>query len=258
MQKAIILAAGIGKRLNNLTKNIPKCLLPIDSGSVLLDYSLEALRETNIKEIIFVSGFAYEKLEKYIESKWNKRFSIKFIFNDKYNEYNNIYSAYLAKDLWDDETVLLNSDIIFNPGIIAGLKQRAQSLEAGAKASYLVVDSTKQIALEDMKVELDEYGHIKRINKNLKVESSFGEYIGIAYLRRLERIRFLESLEKNIEKKNFDLYYEDALDQILDIASVFPYSTGDMLWTEVDTVEDYKRAIEIAKKIKLSKEVLKT
>jgi choline kinase len=268
MKKAIILTAGIGKRLGNLTKDIPKCLLRIDSENVLLDYSLDALKENNVNEIIFITGFAEEKLKEHINKKWKNKFSFQFIFNDKFADYNNIYSAYLAKDLWDDETVLLNSDIIFHPDILKNLigachshkngnpvtlKQVDSSwipASAGMTKSFLVIDDKNKLDEEDMKVIVNENGEIKKINKGLNINESFGEYIGITYLRGNERIKFLESLENNVKNKKLDIYYEDALADILNSSSVFPCSTNSLPWTEVDTEEDYKTAKNIASLIR--------
>ena len=245
MKKALILAAGIGKRLGDLTKDIPKCLLPVDSDNVLLDYSLDALKDNGITEIIFVSGFAESKLKEYIDKKWKNKFNIKYIFNEKFSEYNNIYSAYLAKDIWDDETVLLNSDIIFHPEILKNLKLKIKN-----RMSHLVIDDKKKLIEEDMKVKISTSGEIKKINKKLDIKTSAGEYIGITYLRGVEREQFLKSLEKNVKGNRLDLYYEDALAHILDKVSVFPCSTEGLPWTEVDTIEDFEHAKQIAKKIK--------
>lgn len=250
MKKAIILAAGVGKRLGELTKEIPKCLLKVDSKNTLLDYLLESIKDNEIKEVVLVVGFAENKIKEHISKKWKSKFSFEFISNDKFDKYNNIYSAYLARDFWDDETVLFNSDIIFDPHILSNLVQRAKSPEAGAQASYLVVDDTKELSDEDMKVMLNDYGHISKINKNLDIQASLGEYIGIMYLRRLERAKFLKSLEENITNKKFDLYYEDALAHVLDEISILPCSTSGKAWTEVDTKEDYEKAKEIAREIK--------
>ena len=240
MKKAIILAAGIGKRLGDLTSDLPKCLLPIDSDNVLIDYSLHALKDNGVNEISFVSGFCEDKLKKHIAKKWKNKFIFKFIFNEKYAQYNNVYSAYLAKNIWNDETVLLNSDIIFHPGI---LKNDVPL------RSFLVIDDQKKLIAEDMKVRINEKGEIKEINKNLNIKTSFGEYIGITYLRGKERVKFLESLEQNVKNKNLHIYYEDALADVLSEISVFPCSTNSLPWTEVDTKEDYEVAKRIAKEI---------
>lgn len=254
MKKALILAAGAGKRLGTLTKDLPKCLLEIDpeSKKTLLDFSLEALKGAGIQKIVIVNGFAKDRLDNHIKNNWQKEFSFEFIFNNKFAEYNNIYSAYLAKDIWDDETILLNSDIIFHPDILKDLSSQLPVL-----SSFLVIDNTKELTLEAMKVKVNSNGEIKEINKNLDIEGSFGEYIGIIYLRGQERIKFLESLEKNIKNRSFDLYYEDALGHVLNEVSIYPYSTKEKPWTEVDTQEDYEIAKQIAKEIKKEERLAK-
>ena len=256
MKKAIILAAGIGKRLGNLTKDLPKCLLPIDSDNVLIDFSLNALKETGTNKITFVTGFLEHKLKEHISKQWSGKFDFKFIFNEKYKEYNNIYSAYLAKDIWDDETILLNSDIIFHPDILRNLHREADSRSVlqYASTSFLIIDDSKILTPESMKTEIDKEGRIKKINKNLDLETSFGEYIGITYLRGHDRVKFLESLKNNVvgaygRKPLLDLYYEDALAHVLNEISVYPCSTNGLPWTEVDTEEDYEHAKKIAKEL---------
>ncbi len=256
--KALILAAGIGQRLGELTKDIPKCLLPIDSSTTLLDYSLQAISDNGFSEVIFITGHAEDKLKDHIEKKWKNKFKVSFIFNDRYSEFNNIYSAYLAKDIWDDETILFNSDIIFHPDILENLLTRTKtdchaSLHSARNdmnsKSYLVIHDKKILNAEDMKVRVNKNNEIKEINKGLDISTSYGEYIGILYLRGLERIKLLESLEKNIQNKRLNIYYEDALDDVLSEITVFPCSTEGKIWTEVDTKEDYELAKKIAKEI---------
>ena len=247
MKHAIILAAGQGKRLGKLTSDIPKCLLAIEDKT-LLDFSLEALKESSVSDITFVIGHAKEKLIEHVIENWSDDFTFKFVYNEKYADYNNIYSAYLVRNSWTDETILLNSDIIFDKEILLGLKTEAEN-------SCLIIDNTKTLVEEDMKVKVNSTKKITAINKGLNIKDSLGEYIGIFYLKGDERVKFLESLELNVEgvygrKPLLDLYYEDALDQILDHVSVYPLSTNGKKWTEVDTSEDYELAKKIGKELK--------
>ena len=194
--KALILAAGIGKRLGKLTRNIPKRLLPIDSGeNTLLDLSIQSLMDNGISEIIIVTGFGAEALKMHISYKWKNKVSFKYIFNEYFKEYNNIYSAYLARNIWDDETLLLNSDIIFHPSI---LKNLIKEINNNKQKSFLIVDDKKVLTAESMKVKVNSTLEIKEINKGLEIKESFGEYIGITYLREFERVKFIESLEENV------------------------------------------------------------
>ena len=248
MKRAIILAAGIGKRLGELTKHLPKCLLPIEFEDTLLDISIRTLVDNKILEISIVSGFGSEILKKHIAKKWGNKISVKYIFNEYYKEYNNIYSAYLARTIWDDETILFNSDIIYHPLILKNLIEEIK--KTNKQKSFLVIDDTKKLTEESMKVIVDSSGEIKQINKALEINSSLGEYIGITYLRGLEREQFLQSLEKNVKNKKLDIYYEDAIADVLSEVSVFPFSTSAKSWTEIDTAEDYRIAKQISEEIK--------
>lgn len=128
-----MLAAGMGKRLGRYTKNGTKCMVPIN-GKALIEYAIEALIKNNIKRFILVVGYKSDVLINYINSKFNKNnlngMKIEFIENKVYDKTNNIYSLYMAKDiLCSDDTILLESDIIFKPEIISKLiKSKEQNL----------------------------------------------------------------------------------------------------------------------------------
>ena len=112
--------------------------------------------------------------------------------------------------------------------------------------SFLVIDNYKELCDEDMKVKTNPEGRITEINKKLRIEDSYGEYIGIAYLKGSDRIKFFKSIEKNLENKNFNIYYEDALNKVLKEINLYASSTHGKPWTEVDTIEDYKIASKLA------------
>ena len=98
--KAIILAAGLGTRLRPLTNNIPKCLVPV-CGIPMVERQVQFLHEANITDITLVSGYKAEKLD-YLKEKYN----VRIVFNEKYNECNNIYSMYKVLDLLGDNYMI--------------------------------------------------------------------------------------------------------------------------------------------------------
>ena len=123
--QALMLAAGMGKRLGRYTKNATKCMVPVN-GKTLIEYAIEALVKNNIKKMIIVVGYKSEVLIDFINSKFNKDnlngMEIEFIENKVYDKTNNIYSLYMAKEkLCNDDTILLESDLIFKPEIISKL-----------------------------------------------------------------------------------------------------------------------------------------
>ena len=115
--QALMLAAGMGKRLGKYTENATKCMVPVN-GKTLIEYAIESLIEAKIKRLTLVVGYKKEVLKDFLKDKY-KEIEINYIDNDVYDTTNNIYSLYLAKDvLAQDDTILLESDLIFDKNII--------------------------------------------------------------------------------------------------------------------------------------------
>ena len=108
---AIIIAAGMGTRLRPLTLSTPKPLIKI-FGKPMIERNIEFLLEKGLKEIIIVTGYLGEQFS-YLEEKYPE---VKLVHNDKFNEYNNIYSFYLIKDYLED-SYILDGDIYLNRNI---------------------------------------------------------------------------------------------------------------------------------------------
>lgn len=118
--QAIILAAGMGKRLKDLTADNTKCMIKVN-GIRLIDRTLAELDTLDLNRIVIVVGYQGEKLKQHIAS-LDIAVPIEFVENPDYDKTNNIYSLFLAKDyLTTDDTLLLESDIIFESGILQSL-----------------------------------------------------------------------------------------------------------------------------------------
>ena len=138
--QAIILAAGMGRRLGEYTKDNTKCMVPVN-GVKLIDRLLTQLSRQDLKRIIIVVGYKGKELREYIQNEWketlelcslategtqesgkrkeNSLLNIEFAENPVYDKTNNIYSLALVKDkLQEDDTLLIESDLIFSDRII--------------------------------------------------------------------------------------------------------------------------------------------
>lgn len=115
--QALMLAAGMGKRLGKYTENATKCMVPVN-GKTLIEYAIESLIEAKIKKLTLVVGYKKEVLKDFLKGKYSE-IEINYIDNDVFDTTNNIYSLYLAKDvLAQDDTILLESDLIFDKNIV--------------------------------------------------------------------------------------------------------------------------------------------
>ena len=123
--QAIILAAGMGKRLKSYTKDATKCMVKVN-GKTLIEYTIEALAANKIERLVVVVGYKGVLLKDFIASKFNDKnlngMKIDYIENPVYDTTNNIYSLFLAgSEMAKDDTILLESDLIFKPEILSRL-----------------------------------------------------------------------------------------------------------------------------------------
>lgn len=117
--QAIILAAGMGKRLGELTKGNTKCMVTVN-GISLIDRLLTQLCSVNLARVVIVVGYEGEKLQEYIGKRYDTKLKIEYINNPIYQQTNNIYSLALAKrKLVEDDTLLIESDLIFDDSLFS-------------------------------------------------------------------------------------------------------------------------------------------
>ena len=116
--QAIILAAGMGRRLGEYTKDNTKCMLSVN-GVRLIDRMLEQLAELDLKRVVIVTGYQAQNLIDYIGNRYDDKLKIDYVENPIYDKTNNIYSLALAKQqMQEDDTLLLESDLIFDDGML--------------------------------------------------------------------------------------------------------------------------------------------
>ena len=119
--QAIILAAGMGKRLGEYTRDNTKCMLPVN-GRPLIDRTLDMLANLGIRRVVIVVGYQAQNLIDYIGQRYADRLDIEYVNNPIYDRTNNIYSLSLASEqMARDDTLLLESDLILEPSILQSL-----------------------------------------------------------------------------------------------------------------------------------------
>ena len=131
--QALMLAAGMGKRLAKFTQDNTKCMVEVN-GKKLIERTIDILKQNGINKLVIVAGYKKENLKKYVQDNV-KDIEVVFIDNDEYATSNNIYSLYLAKEYLEcDDTLLLESDLIYEEGLIKKiLTNENKNLAAVAK-----------------------------------------------------------------------------------------------------------------------------
>jgi len=106
----------MGKRLGEYTKNNTKCMVPVN-GTPLIDRTLNQLSKLGLNRVVIVVGYEGKKLMDYLGTERNG-LKIEYVNNPIYDKTNNIYSLALAKEqLQEDDTILIESDLIFDDGM---------------------------------------------------------------------------------------------------------------------------------------------
>ena len=240
---AIILAAGMGKRLKGLTNDKTKCMITINEVT-LIERMLNQLDNLMLDKIIIVVGYKAEKLKKFIFT-LNINTKIEFVLNDVYDKTNNIYSLFLAKDyLKDSDCLILESDLIFDNGILEEIIDD-ENPNLAVVAHYVNwMDGTV--------VTIDENDNI--VNFLSKNQFSF-ENID-KYYKTVNIYKFSKEFSKNfyipflgayIKALGLNEYYE----QVLKVISNFNESNlkvkklVDEKWYEIDDIQDLNIAESI-------------
>ncbi|MHC4984594.1 MAG: phosphocholine cytidylyltransferase family protein [Planctomycetota bacterium] len=228
--KAIILAAGMGKRLAEIGWDQPKCLLGF-SGRPLLNLMLSAVGACGIDRVVVVVGYRQELIRQAVAS---AGVQAEFVINDDYADTNTVHSLYLAREHLNDDFIYFNADVLFDARILPMLMD--------GEGGRLAVD-VKHCGDEEVKVIVDSAGRIERIGKALPVADCLGEFIGIGKFAADACGDFVEALiQRNEVAGQRNLFFESAADDILKRQAHWAVDIGDLQAVEIDTPEDLAAA----------------
>ena len=232
-----MLAAGMGKRLAKYTQNNTKCMVPV-AGKKLIDRAIESLKIAGINRFVIVIGYKGENLKKYILENHKGEMDFVFIENKDYATTNNIYSFYLAKDeLIKDDTILMESDVIYEPDLIKKMVEyKHQNIAAVAKYESWM-DGTV--------VEADDDHNItsfieKKDMDNNKLDRYFKTVNIYKFSVPFVRDVYIPFLEAYMKAYGMNSYYETTL-KVLCMLKDFPvkaFYMRDIDWYEIDDAQD--------------------
>ena len=236
--QAVILAAGMGVRLKELNRGIPKGFISLADDVPIIEHSIEALLACGISDIIIVTGFMNE----YYENLRSKYPQIKTVRNEKFSETGTMYSLWCARKLINTDFILLESDLIFETRAISEL------LKSRVKNSLLISGKTE--AGDEVYVEADG-DLVKQISKNKKVLGSIvGEFIGVSRLSYDFYLKLIPIAEESFESDLKVSYDMDCFVTVADKTPLGFLKIENLLWAEIDDALQLKRAQTIWKEIK--------
>ena len=237
--KAIILAAGMGSRLKELTSSIPKCMIEIN-GESLIKRLLKILIKYKVNDIVLVVGYKQEVLIDYI-SKLELDIKVTYIYNKEYNTTNNIYSLFLAKpEILKEDILLLESDLIFDEQVIEKL--------ISSPEKNLAVVSSYEHWMDGTCVKIDEKKNITNFifsnDFNFNFTDKLYKTVNI-YKFSLDFMKsYMILLETYLKIKDKKDYYETIFKYLIQIKpkELKALVLDNEKWYEIDNKEDLEIA----------------
>lgn len=234
--QAIILAAGMGKRLKELTQNNTKCMVKVN-GVALIDRMLHQIDAKHLSKVVIVVGYEGQKLIDYI-STLDIKTPIVYVNNPIYDKTNNIYSLFLAKEyLKQEDTLLFESDLIFEDSVIDALLDDPRDTLALVDKYESWMDGTCVKLSSDDSIEAFIPGKrfkFDEINSYYKTVNiyKFGKQFSETHY-----VPFLEAYSCALGNNE---YYEQVLRVItmLDDPGIKGKKLEGQLWYEIDDVQD--------------------
>ena len=235
--QAIILSAGMGKRLGEFTKENTKCMVQVN-GECIIDRLLTQLTTLPLERVIIVAGYKGDKLIEHIGNRYSHKLKIEYIENPIYDKTNNIYSLALAKEaLQQDDTLLLESDLIFDENILQLLTNDARpnlalvaKYESWMDGTMVCIDNDNNIVNFVSKAAFC-YSDRDKYYKTVNIYKFSKEF------SRTKYVPFLDAYTKAIGNNE---YYENVLRVItlLDGKELKALPIKNEKWYEIDDKQD--------------------
>ena len=233
--KAVILAAGMGKRLQKVSGGLPKSMIKIGENSII-HHQIESCMNVGIKDFVIVLGYKIEQLKAHILEKI-KSDQVTFIENPIYDSTNTLHSLWLTRDYLNDDFIYFNADVLFQSGLLKKISNESQY-------SQLLLE-TKSCAEEEVKMIIDDEMRIIEISKQLPIPKCAGEFIGIGKFNKDILERFVHYLQFGVDNGQSNNYFEYAVDLLAKDRILKALSTDGIPCIEIDFPEDLAKAKEM-------------
>jgi len=236
--KALIISAGRGSRLNNLTKDIPKALIPL-LGLPLIERVILTTKEAGINEYVIVVGYLGEKIKVFLGNGDRFRVKIDYIENEEWQKSNGV-SVLKAKKLLNKNFFLLMSDHIFDARILKGL------VNYDMKGTVVLAVDRREPLTDDTKV-LEKNGKIIDIGKDIQESNCIDTGIFLCSPKIFSYIEDAVKKGKTELSDGIARAAENRDAEIFDITQINSYISSirkeiEAFWMDIDTKEDLSKA----------------
>jgi choline kinase len=236
----VLLAAGLGRRLGDLTREIPKALVPV-AGDPLVVHALRFAARLGPSRVVVVGGFGFPKLAAELDRRRKgagpeAALVVELVENPRFRD-GNLLSLLAARDFLDDDFLITNVDHVFRGAIADVVRPEVGDITA-------FIDTERVLGPDDMKVDRDDSGRVRRISKTL--DRFDAGYVGMTRVPRAACRRYLREADALFAAEGPGVHVERVLGRLAETdAPPLCRDLGGRGWLEVDTAEEKARAEEI-------------
>lgn len=224
--KALILNSGLGSRMGALTAEHPKCMTEISAKETILSRQLHQIMDAGINEVIITTGAFDKVLVNYCES-LELPIRITFVNNSEYQNTNYIYSIYCARELLDDDIILMHGDLVLENTVFDDVIK--------FEKSCMAISSVMDLPQKDFKASIVK-GHIDKIGIDVWDNAYAAQPIYKIF--REDWKVWLENIIRYCESGNVKCYAENAFNEVSDKCILYPVDVKERLCSEIDNVDD--------------------
>jgi choline kinase len=235
-KQAVLLAAGGGKRLGDLTVHKHKCMVEV-AGKPIVDNLCDVLESLGVEELVVVTGHLHDAVVAHLEQT-PRAINIRFVRNERYAETNNIYSLWLAREHIAPPFMLLECDVFLEPAVLEPLAQPDRMIVSAYTSD-----------MNGTGVEVSEQGVVTRLvlgrhmagedRTKLRKTVNLYSFSAETWSGQLE-----PAMREYIEAGDLNYFYEAALGRRIDAgtAHMTAVDVTDKKWVEIDTPDDLAAA----------------
>jgi phosphoenolpyruvate phosphomutase len=226
--KAIIMNAGVGKRMYEITEDKPKCLVEISEGKNILGRQLETLVNNEIKDVIMTTGYYENKIKEYIKINFSG-LNVRYVYNPKYNSTNCIYSLFLTKQYIDDDVIFMTGDLVFEENVF-------QRILNSQEQNVVLVNNKVEPPKKDFKARIEDEV-VKEIGVNVFGRNCFFS-LPMYKFSRGSFLLWLNEIENFVKEGKTNVQAEEAFNVISSKINLKPVYFDDEFCTEIDNNDE--------------------
>lgn len=247
--KALIFNSGIGKRMGELTARCPKSMVHLYNDETIFERQIRLLQESGINEVIITTGPYPEMLKEICSKSCYRNMHFEFPHNEIYDSSNYIYSMYKAKDLLNDDILMLHGDLVFDRTLIPNLLKNPQK-------NICLINKYKPLPEKDFKGRIID-NELREVGINIFDDNCYAFQPLYKLSRDVLKV-WLDNVIKYVESNNINVYAENAFNEVSNGLNIRPASYHNHFIDEVDNKDDLCRVNAEIEKWDYKTQIIKT